>query len=169
MTKDAKVTKTLILMRHAKSDWADPSLSDHDRPLNARGRDAAPRMADWLAGLELVPDRILSSSSLRTQETVALMTPRWNESPQISFREDLYLHRPDTMLDVAMTHGDPSECLMLVAHNPGTAYLVSELADESMDMPTAAIAIFQVEIEQWCELRWASPTTLMHFMRPKAL
>ena len=72
-------------MRHAKSDWSDDSLADHERRLNPRGRHDAPRMADWLAEVDLVPDMILSSTSVRTRETVELMLHQWSAEPTLSF------------------------------------------------------------------------------------
>ncbi|MEL7089640.1 MAG: histidine phosphatase family protein, partial [Planctomycetota bacterium] len=59
------MTRTLILMRHAKSSWDDPGLTDHDRPLNRRGRLAAPLMAAWLAEIDAAPDHALVSSAIR--------------------------------------------------------------------------------------------------------
>lgn len=161
----------LILMRHAKSDWGDSSLSDHDRPLNARGRRDAPRMAKWLNDVGIVPDRILSSTSERTRETVGLMTPEWNRQPSIEWEESLYLAAPDTILSSVGMRGGEAHHLMVVAHNPGMSYLASALAGESRDMPTAAIAIFkttQVECD-WAEMIAEPQFEFVQFMRPKAL
>ncbi len=161
--------RTLVLMRHAKSDWGDEALSDHDRPLNPRGRRDAPRMAEWLSEIDLIPDLILSSSSERTRQTVELMTAQWQGQPAVSFCDALYLPTPDTMLKVAASDGCDAEVLMMVSHNPATAYLVSELADRAIEMPTAAIAVFEVMISDWSKLRRSTPANLTQFMRPKAL
>ena len=63
-TSDLDTGRLLILMRHAKSDWSDSSLSDHDRPLNSRGQRDAPRMANWLAESDWIPDVVLSSDDV---------------------------------------------------------------------------------------------------------
>ena len=63
------MTLTLILIRHAKSDWDDPRLTDHQRPLNARGRRAAPRVGAWIADMGLTPQQALVSDAMRTRET----------------------------------------------------------------------------------------------------
>lgn len=63
------MTKTFILIRHAKSDWDDPLLDDHDRPLNPRGHPSAPRIGKWLSAQGVIPDTVLCSSALRTRET----------------------------------------------------------------------------------------------------
>jgi len=161
----------LILMRHAKSDWGNASLSDHHRPLNARGKRDAPRMADWLSETGVVPDVILSSTSERTRETVDLMTSRWGREPKVAFDQSLYLSSPDTILSAISAMGGDAESLMVVAHNPGISYLVSALSGESIDMPTAAIAIFKTSRidADWAEIVSDPEFQLVHFMRPKAL
>lgn len=158
----------LILMRHAKSDWSDESLSDHERPLNARGKRDAPRMANWLTKIEMVPDVVLSSDSQRTRDTCALMSEQWQQQPTVLFSESLYLAGPDEICRAVRSDAWDAKRLMVIAHNPGMAYLVSGLADELIDMPTAAIAVFQVD-EDFSQLRPGSPIQLMHYMRPKAL
>ena len=65
--------RRLIVMRHAKSSWSDPAATDHERPLNARGRRDAPRVATRLVELQWQPDWVLSSDSRRTQETLSYM------------------------------------------------------------------------------------------------
>lgn len=159
----------LILMRHAKSDWGDESLSDHERPLNHRGKRDAPRMAEWLAKIDMVPDTILSSSSQRTRETVALMTGQWTTDPTVSFREELYLATPETILRTIRSDACDATKLMIVGHNPGITHLVSGLAEEFTDMPTAAIAIFKISASDWSSVQTSTPMNLMQFMRPKAL
>ncbi|MCG8650469.1 MAG: histidine phosphatase family protein [Pirellulales bacterium] len=161
--------KLLVLMRHAKSDWGDSSLSDHDRPLNPRGRSAAPRMADWMAGLNVIPEKILCSSSVRTCQTTDLMVSQWNHDPEIQFCDTLYLAAPESILNTIATEGDDAQVLMVVAHNPGMSALASHLAEQSIEMPTAAVAIFEVSIDQWSHLQSSSTTQLVHHMRPKAL
>ena len=115
----------LILMRHAKSDWSDESIADHDRPLNGRGRRDAPRMARWLTEIDMVPDLILSSTSARTRETIGLMMDEWSTPPETCFSESLYLAAPMTMLLTAQSDGRDARRLMLLAHNPGMTHLVS--------------------------------------------
>ena len=161
----------LILMRHAKSDWSDGSLSDHDRPLNERGRRAAPRMAVWLKSVNCVPDAILSSTAARTRETVKFLSGVLGEI-NVSWDESLYLSSPDTILNTIRSQGNDARCLMVVAHNPGMTHLSSVLAGESISMPTAAAVVFQTSISHWDELprnNAANDFELIEFMRPKAL
>ena len=60
--------KTLLILRHAKSSWNYPELSDYDRPLNRRGKRDAPRMGKHLREHGLIPDRILTSSAKRARK-----------------------------------------------------------------------------------------------------
>ena len=169
LPSDSAGKRTLVLMRHAKSDWADSSLSDHDRPLNSRGQKAAPLMAYWLADNGITPEKILCSSAQRTQETVSLMTPCWESNPELSILEGLYLASPETILNTIASGGGDAAALMVVAHNPGTAGLASYLAQQAIDMPTAAIAIFKFSISDWNQLSADTQAELVDYMRPKAL
>lgn len=171
----------LILMRHAKSDWGDESLSDHNRPLNRRGQRDAPMMARWLADSDLIPDTILISSSVRTRETVALMIETWTSEPsgtsepsettepRMSLTDDLYHASPEEIIGVIRCDGGQSRCLLVVAHNPGMTSLVSHFADRFTEMPTAAIAVFQTAGEQWNDLRPGKMMQLIEHVRPKGL
>ena len=162
-------SRFLILMRHAKSDWSDSSLSDHDRTLNARGQRDAPRMANWLADSGWIPDLVLSSSSTRTHATYQKMTEQWNEEPTVSFTDALYLASPDSILQCIRADGMESNRLMVIAHNPGISYLASLLAGQAIEMPTAAVAVFQLDLSDWHDLRESTPIQLVESMRPKAL
>ena len=161
--------RRLVLMRHAKSDWGDNSLSDHDRPLNRRGMADAPLMARWLAENDLIPDQILCSSAERTRETVELMVQVWPGELSSSAVDSLYLASPDTIVSMIRSGFSGAKTLMVVAHNPGMAYLASMLAGKGVDMPTAAIAVFGVSHSEWDDLDSETPLELTHFMRPKAL
>ena len=162
------LSRILIAMRHAKSDWSDGSLSDHDRPLNKRGCRDAPRMAHWLDDLSFVPDLILSSTSERTRQTAALMRQEWKRDPVVSYTPSLYLAGPDAITKAIRSDGCDAKRLMVLAHNPGIAHFVSVLAGQQLDMPTAAIAVFQVAAEDWSRFN-SDDVALVQYMRPKAL
>lgn len=167
--QETAAERYLVLMRHAKSDWGDPSLADHDRPLNRRGKRDSPRMAQWLAETGFMPDVVLSSSSTRTRETIGLMIEQWGAEPTVSFSKELYLATPDTILECIRAEAVEAQCLMVLAHNPSISYLASLLSGDSIEMPTAAVAVFKVEVDQWHDMRESTPIELTEYMRPKAL
>ncbi len=147
------MTRHLLLMRHAKSDWNDPSLGDKDRPLNARGRAAAPLLANWIITHHHLPDLVLCSTAIRTQQTLELLTQQWTllqaENPKlvlphVLLDDRLYLASDTTILaiakDGANTH-DSCQCVMVLGHNPGMEVLASKLSGKPVSMPTGAIAI----------------------------
>ena len=163
----------LILMRHAKSDHDDPSLADHDRVLAKRGRRDSPVMANFLADQDLVPARILSSSSTRTRETVTKMLEVWSQTPEVCYHENLYLASAETLLWTARTEHDDASSVLVLAHNPGIAMLASSLAGTVLAMPTAAVAVFRLQSESdtcpLSELDQRSAIELEHYVTPKSL
>ena len=159
----------LILMRHAKSDWSNESLSDHERPLNRRGQRDAPNMARWLAECDLIPNLILVSSSQRTRETIRLMKEIWKTDPETKFQEALYHSSPEEIIAAVQASGGEYQSVMVVAHNPAMTSLVSHFADKFMEMPTAAIAVFQPTCMCWSDLRPDTTMQLVDHMRPKEL
>ena len=161
--------RTLILMRHAKSDWAEPSISDHERPLSKRGRRDSVRMAEWLENIDRIPDLVLCSTSARTRATLELMLDYWDESPAVINRENLYLASEDEILREVRTEGADADCVMVLAHNPGISHTASTFADQSIDMPTAAISIFDLQVDSWSQLGDDVERRFSFFMRPKAL
>ena len=120
--------KTIFLLRHAKSSWADDSLSDHDRPLNSRGRAAAPRVGAHMQGAGYLPDLVLCSTATRTRQTLDAILSELEVDPAIEFQEDLYLAGPGEMLDMVRSVPDTVESVLLVSHNPGTGMLTAGLS-----------------------------------------
>lgn len=149
----------LLLLRHAKSAWDDPSHTDHERPLNARGRDAAPLMGRLLRDENLVPDLILSSDSTRTRETVALLSAAMAFSGRTEFLPSLYHASPATILAVLAQH-DEADRILIVAHNPALQELASALIGTVTSFPTAALAAFDCKDDAF---------TLKGLWRPKEL
>ena len=135
-------------MRHAKSDWAEAGLSDHDRPLNARGRRDAPEMARWLDDHDAVPSVILASTAKRVEETIERLINHWKTEPLVIRSGSLYLASPNTILEHIRcvgidADGKRPKRLLVVGHNPGMEQLVSHLASIDTVMPTAAVALFE--------------------------
>lgn len=161
--------RRLILMRHAKSDWSDSTQSDHARSLNPRGQRDAPRMAQWLLDTSMTPDSILCSTATRTRETLDLMQGVWEDDVEVAFDDRLYLAGPDTIAGCIAEVGGCSGTLMILSHNPGLSYLASVLAKESIELPTAAIAVFECDLDDWREFLDLREARLVQLAKPKEL
>jgi phosphohistidine phosphatase len=163
------VTKQLILMRHAKSDWGDPMLPDHDRPLNARGRHDAPRMGRWIQQHQWCPDLILSSTATRVVDTVCAMQAEWPETRPYYATRHLYLTSPEGILDVLRGEALEAARVMLVGHNPAIEHLANRWCERPVHFSTAALAVFEWPIEDWQSLTLDREATLVALARPKQL
>ncbi|MFC8681564.1 SixA phosphatase family protein [Microbacterium ureisolvens] len=137
---------TLALVRHAKSDWGDPGLDDHDRPLNDRGTRDAPRMARRLAVTGFRPDVILSSTALRARTTAEAFAAELGVA--VSLDPELYGAPASSLLAAAAASGAGS--VMVVAHDPGMSALAGRLSDGGIGhMPTCAVATFTWTEDDW--------------------
>jgi phosphohistidine phosphatase len=137
-------TRTVLLMRHAKSSWDDPGLGDDQRPLNHRGRRDAPRVADWLVAQRLVPEQVLCSTAVRAVETLERMLERFPSPVPVCFEPKLYLAPPNQILSSIAALSDGVSPVLVVSHNPGLEQLVSAAAERWIPMPTGAVAVFEV-------------------------
>ena len=119
--------RQLLLLRHAKSSWDDPALSDHARPLNARGRRAAAAMAQAMRDLGLMPDIVLVSSARRTLQTLESLTP-FDDPALIEPMDALYLAPWRGILAAIQEVPETARSLLVIGHNPGLHELAMELA-----------------------------------------
>jgi phosphohistidine phosphatase len=165
--------KRLCLLRHAKSDWKNSTLSDHDRPLNARGMRSAPLIAKYLDEHAIHIDWILASTATRVQQTLDLLLSTWRrKSPTIIKTESLYLASPARILGEVSKLTDEVNSVLVIGHNPGMADLASLLAARAVDFPTACLATFQVKRPQrWAEMTDPSAViaTLENYCLPREL
>ena len=162
----------LILTRHAKSSWGQPGLSDHDRPLNGRGRKAAQAVGGWLAQQQYLPTQALISSATRTRETWERIAMKLANPPAPDILPGLYLAEPEDMLAALRTAQAP--VVMLIAHNPGSAWLAQRLADTRPNhpdfhrYPTAATTVFDFDIDSWGAADWGKGQ-VVDFVVPREL
>lgn len=143
----------LVLARHAKSDWGQPGLDDHDRPLNARGTRDAPEMAKTVLRLGVRPEVLLSSTALRARTTAAAFGAEFGVD--VDEREELYGAAADELLAAARETG-ASE-VMVVAHDPGMSELVSQLAERDVAMTTCAVAVLTWHDGDWSDVGVTPP------------
>lgn len=149
---------TLIVMRHAKSSWDTPGLSDHARPLNARGRRSAAALGDWLRQNAPTPDAVVLSSSRRTRETCAGLAL---DAPMTA-TDALYHAGAGTTLRTVQAMQAP--CLLVIGHNPGLAEFAARLVRVApphprfADFPTGATLVATAAVATWSDLAFGTMT-----------
>ena len=141
--------KTLYILRHAKSCWADASLSDFERPLNERGIKTAPFMGKLMAEKNFQPDLILSSPAARAKQTAMMVKKAGRMQAEILYDERIYEASPLRLMEIVTEIDNSVESVLLVGHNPGFEGLVKFLTSEFQSMPTAALAVVDLKIEDW--------------------
>jgi len=167
----------LLLLRHAKSSWADPGMADRDRPLAPRGRRAAERMASVLADPEFLPDHVFCSPARRTRETLAPLLDRLEDSSAAEIVDELYEPPSGHYLDTIAARGGSARRLLVIGHNPAIQATAIGLIGSSDDAiaqelaakyPTGALAVIDFELSEWRFIRPKSGR-LAAFMRPRDL
>ena len=145
-------------MRHAKSSWSNPSLNDHDRPLNGRGRKDAPRIYQVLMENNWLPDTVFLSSSKRTTETLSLMNLD-EDLIKIEIKPSIYHASIEELISLSQSL-EVNKTTMILGHNPGCELLINHLIGEWHSMPTASAALLVKQKEFW---------ELEDVLRPKEL
>ena len=167
-------TRHVYVLRHAKSSWDDPSLTDHDRPLNGRGRRAAKAMARHIRDEGIAPELVLCSTAARARQTLERIEPALG-TRSTSVEPDLYGADEPALLDRLRGLPDTVGSVMLIGHNPGLQDLVLALAapaparDEvAAKFPTAALATFAFAGRSWRDLA-PGGAELVAYVRPRDL
>ena len=164
--------KRLILTRHAKSAWDDPTMADHDRPLNDRGKAAAADLGQWLASRDYVPQQVLCSDALRTRKTWSVVAPTLPGSAVLDLKPALYHAGPDVMLAV-LRHAS-ADTVMIIGHNPGIAEFAAKLVSaapmnpEFHRYPTGATTVIDFVIDRWDKVAFGSGACL-DFVIPREI
>jgi phosphohistidine phosphatase len=169
--------KTLTLLRHAKSSWADPGARDFDRPLNQRGRDAALAIGREMRAMGLAFDAIITSPAARAVETLAEAGKSYGGSLDAREDERVYLAPPSTLLKIVAETDDSIARLLLVGHNPGLELLAALLtdgdesqarADMANKYPTGALAEITLPVDHWKDVE-PGQGRLVRFIKPRDL
>lgn len=149
---------SLCLLRHAKSDWSDPTLADFDRPLNRRGRKAAPLLGRYLRKQGLLPDLVLCSAAQRARETWERVAAQLKDEVPVKVLRSLYLAPPSRILGILQRQTPEVERLLVIGHNPGMENLAIQLAGGGdpkararmlEKFPTAALAVLDFDGRGW--------------------
>ena len=145
--------KKIILIRHAKSDWDNPSLPDYDRPLADRGLQDAPQMAISLKNRGVHLDLICSSTAQRAKQTACITAAvlGYQES-EIKWEKSLYHASASYLLQFIQSQSDQVQTLVLVGHNPGLTELINILGVKLDNLPTSGQFAFSLSTDHWKEL-----------------
>ncbi len=145
------MAKTLLLIRHAKSDWGDLMLSDFERPLNHRGEINAPEMAKRLVKRELFPQQFISSPALRAITTAKYFAKELHINPSDIIQEkEIYDALTNSLMKVVNNLDESSNFTALFGHNPGITGLVNYLINQEIShLPTCGMALIKFPFDQW--------------------
>ncbi len=160
--------KTLLLLRHAKSDWDADYGPDHERPLAARGVRDAKRMGRYLADAGPLPDVCVTSTAVRARTTVRLAHEAGGWTAPVVEADALYAASLRDVLDVVRSLDDADAVVLLAGHEPTWSSAVGAFAGRAVSMPTAALACITFDVDRWAEVGWGAGT-LAWRMKPKAL
>ncbi len=162
--------KNLIVVRHAKSSWDFPELKDIDRPLNPRGEQDAPRMADYFSRQNYSINLMITSPSKRALETCTAFARKLGFTKGLIMIDHNLFHANSSEIMAIIRNLKPEyETVMIFGHNPGLTDFVNRITNSDIEnIPTTGIAIMEFSKESWKELRDNSGT-LIEFMYPKKL
>ncbi|MFP7753051.1 SixA phosphatase family protein [Thermodesulfobacteriota bacterium B35] len=143
--------KRLLLCRHAKSSWKDPSLTDRQRPLNRRGKRDAPLMGEWLATRGVRPDAVVSSPARRARKTAKHLARKLGYPPaRIRIVEAIYGATPGVLLDCIREFDPAWEQVLMVGHNNEFTVLANILGDlEIGNVPTCGVVCLDFAVASW--------------------
>ena len=167
------MTRELLLLRHAKSDWDSGFQNDFDRPLAKRGRQDAPLVGEWLLHEGRVPDLVVSSPAARARETTLLVCKAMHfKEKKIIWDEDVYESGMTSLLEVLGRCPAKSAAVLLVGHNPGMEDLLRFLLGDEVEtpadgklLPTATVARLEMP-KDWGNLS-AGCAKLLELRRPR--
>jgi phosphohistidine phosphatase len=143
--------KTIVFIRHAKSSWKNPELTDIERPLNKRGKRNAPEMALRLKKTGIYPDLILSSSAVRTMMTATYFAEIIGYPiPKIQQSNQIYEAAVEDVFEVIESLSDEFESILVFGHNPTFTRIANRFSDQIIpNVPTAGMFAVQFETDEW--------------------
>jgi phosphohistidine phosphatase len=173
----ATPTRRILILRHAKSSWDDPSLADFDRPLAPRGRRASAVMGQYFKDEHLVPSIVLCSPARRALETWEGIAPFLGIAVPVRTERELYIASPQMLMERLKRLENDISSVLVVGHHTSIDVLAQRLAGEGEPkklkelkdkFPTAALAVIDVKLENWADLK-PGKGKLVGFVGPKEL
>lgn len=138
--------RTLVVVRHAKSDWGVP-VGDDERPLAPRGRRQAPEVGRWIARHLGLPDLAVVSTAARARQTWDLASAELPGPSPIRTEPRAYTFSGHDLLELVAGFPADARSIVLVGHNPAAEELVESLTGQGVVMPTASVAV--IELSAW--------------------
>lgn len=161
--------KTVLFLRHGKSDWDAPFEHDHERPLAKRGRKAAKAVGRYLTRVRQTPDAVITSTALRARDTIAIASEAGSWEVPIRESQALYGASPENLMRVIHSEPDENERLMLVGHEPTWSETVGLLIGQAnIRFPTGAVACINFDVDTWSAVGFGEGELIL-LLSPKAL
>jgi len=164
--------KRLIVTRHAKSSWDNLNLSDHDRRLNKRGREATGLIGGWLKLQSYIPDQILASTATRCVETWEGIGIEMECDAPVTYESGLYHSSAEVILN--FLHKATGDTVLLTAHNPGIGEFASRIVSDTPDhprfygYPSGATTVVEFDVKDWAKVGFGTGQ-LLGFVVPSEL
>lgn len=159
------MARTLVVIRHAKSDWGQ-AAPDEERPLNERGRREAPLVGRWLADHVEGLDLVVCSPATRARQTWRLVSAELEAKVRTHYDQRVYAAGPQELMSVVEELDDEVGTAALVGHNPGLTELVETLCGERVELKTSAVAVLSWE-GTWADV-WARRAALVTHATPRS-
>src|SRR5947209_13196678 len=161
--------KTLLLLRHAKSSWKDNDADDHERSLNKRGKNDAPRMGRLLTEEGLLPDLMFVSSAKRCRKTAEYVIQESGYRGETRITGELYEASAGKLRSFLAQIADDIGRMLIVGHNPGLEELLGSLVGNPVALTTAALAHVELPLEHWYDLRDDTRAEVKRLWQPREL
>lgn len=159
--------KTLYILRHGKSSWAEPDMDDFNRPLLPKGQRRTQRIANYIKEKKLSIDLIISSPAVRAQESAKIIASELY--CDITTNKKLYPGYSSQILETLFIQSDAINSIMIVGHNPGLTSLVHDLIDSNIEwLPTSGLASVSFDTTTWIQIPMASKLS-SNIVTPKML
>lgn len=141
------------MIRHAKSSWKDIDASDFERGLTKKGRKHIETIGSYLKLRGVLPDHILSSCAVRTQETADLLAKKLEYDGQTEYLQELYFTDTETLKEILLMQDDTFDTVFVIGHNPQITDMANMLIDEHISkIPTMGVVAINFETDSWNEL-----------------
>ena len=147
--------RNICFVRHAKSNWDHPGLSDFDRPLDKRGLHDAPMMAGKMKDMHLVPDLIITSGANRAKSTAEFFKKEFDiPADRFVVNNRIYEASTETIFSIIREAPDTARFLYVFGHNPTFTWVANSISGVHIDnVPTCGIVHVQVMINSWSKFK----------------